>query len=472
MRARLCYLALVLLPLVAYWPTLATEYATPEDFVRLQLGADAPLAAQHGILHGALVEMSFLPVASVAQLALVRGLALVLVILTGIALWQMLERGGWSELDAGFVAGALALLPAAQLIVAWGAAWPAAVAGLLSLAGFAAAESELEQGGAKRVIALLGGVLLYFAAAMCHLSSATLALVPLAALGVVRPLRQAQETRRWFVRHAALLAVGLLAAWALERTMLAGAGVDDRTTFVQRLADLFLHALPEGGALFFAALTPVQRGLAAVLAIVLVGAVAFAARRQIAADARAGTVWRLVLPGALGLFALFVLLLPHWRGSYLNFWTLSGLAVVAAMGAWRGTGEQAARRRWWYFAGPGGVLALGLFVAGGQAHQHLAVPLGAEWTDLRTQVMRATFAGEMTVGLKVEAAASRSEGVPEAAFTAQLSRHALAAEHAFHAALRERFTAGLPKGVRITATTEPEAVAQATLVFDLTARDR
>jgi hypothetical protein len=127
MRARLCYLALVLLPLVAYWPTLATEYATPEDFVRLQLGAAAPLTAQHGILHGALVEMSFQPVDSVAQLVLVRGLALVLVMLTGIALWQMLERGGWSEFDAGFVAGGLVLLPAAQLIVAWGAAWPAAM---------------------------------------------------------------------------------------------------------------------------------------------------------------------------------------------------------------------------------------------------------------------------------------------------------------------------------------------------------
>lgn len=472
MRARLCYLALVLIPLVAYWPTMVTEYGTPEDFIRLQLGVDTPFAAQHGILHGALVEISFLLVSSVAQLVVIRALALVLVILTGIALWQMLERGGWSELDAAAIAAGVVLLPAAQLLVGWGAAWPAALAALLSLAGFAAAESELEQGGAKRFIAMFGGVLLYFAAAMCNLATATFALVPLAALGLVRPMRQVEETKRWFVRHAALLTAGIAVAWALERWMLADAGVDDRTTFLHRIADLFLYALPEGGALFFAATAPWQRGLAAAITLGVVFGVVQLVRRQAAADARVRGRWLLLFPGAIGLFALVVLLLPHWRGSYLNFWSLSGLALVALMGAWRGTGEQTARRKWWYFAAPAGGLVLGLFIAGGQTHQHLAVPLGREWGELRTQVLRANFAGELTVGLKVAADASRSDGVPEAGFTARMSQHASAAEYFFQTALRERFSSGLPKGVKVAATTAPEKVAQAKLVFDLTTHDR
>lgn len=468
MRTRLCYLALVLIPLVAYWPTLVTDYGTPEDFIRLQLGTDTPYAGQQGILHGALVEMSFLLVGDVAQLGFVRGLALGLVVLTGIALWQMLERGGWAEVDAAAVAAGLMLLPAAQLIVGWGAAWPAALAALLSLAGFAAAESELEQGGAKRFVAMFGGILLYFAAAMCNLSTATMALVPLAAIGFVRPLRRALETRRWFMQHVGLLATGIALAWVLERWMLADAGVDDRTTFLQRLSDLFLRALPEAGALFLAATGPLLRGVAALATVGVVVAVLTAVRRQVAADERAGAVWRLILPGTLVLFAGCVLLLPHWHGSHLNFWALSGLVLVAAMVAWRGVGEQSVRRRWWYYAGPGGVLALGLLIAGGQAHQYLAVPLGHEWSELRTEVMRATFAGETTVGLKLDDEAVRTEGVPEAGFTARIGGHAPAAEGIFQAALRERFKAGLPKGVTISIRTEPADLAQAKLVFDFT----
>lgn len=467
MRTRLCYLGLVLIPLFAYWPALFTEYGTPEDFVRLQLVADTPASGQQGILHSALVEMSFLPVDGVAQLVIVRVLALGLVILAGVALWQMLERGGWSDIDAGFIAAGLGLLPAAQLIVAWGAAWPAAMAALLALAGFAAAESELEQGGAKRFIAMFGAVLLYFAAAMCNLATATIALVPLAALGLVRPLRQLAETRRWFLRHAALLAAGLIGALLLERWMLADAGIDDHTTVVQRLADLFLHALPEGGALFFAASTTAQRGLAAVLTAAVAFGVVSLVRRAVAQDERTAGVWRLAVAGALAVFAAFALLMPHWRGSPLQFWTVSGLGLVAVAGAWRLICAQSPKRQWWHGAVLGGVIALGVFVAGGQAHQRLAVPLWAEWTSLRTQVMRAHFAGEMTVELKLPEAAVRTGQLPEAGFAPRVAADAAAAEAMFRAALRERFSAGLPKGVNITVRTQPRDGVAPTLVFDL-----
>jgi hypothetical protein len=467
MRTRLCYLALVLLPLVAYCPTLLTEYGTPEDFLRLRLGAEVTEGDRHGILHGELAEMSHLFAGGVAQLALIRAGALLLVVLTGLALWQMLERSGWTELDAAAVAAGMTLMPAAQIVVGWGTAWPVALAGLLSLAGFAAAESELEQGGAKRFIALAGGILLYFSAALCHLSSATLALVPLAAIGLVRPFRQETETRRWFTRHVALLATGLVGALVLERWLLVDLETSGGSTLAGRLGDFLLRALPEGGALFFAAEGTLQRLLALGVAVAVVFGVVAVVRRQNAQDERTAPIWRLAVLGPVGVFGLIVLFLPQWHGTPLQFWTLSGIALVAVVSAWRVVSERYRRRRWWYYAGLGGFALVGVFVAGGQAHQRIAVPLAEEWSQVRTLVLRANFRGDVVVELKLAPEVQRFPEMPPARFDVLVADHALAAEQMVRAAIAERFSAGLPKGVSVMVRTQPDETKPPTLRLDL-----
>lgn len=180
MRQRLCYLALLLVPLILHGPLVVAEYGTPADFVQLGAGNGGADGQVTGILSNALVDISYHWVGGVQAISLVRGLGLLLVVFCGLALWQILERGGWSEIDALALTLGVVALPSVSVLVGWSTAWPALLAALLSLAGFAAAESELEMGGTQRAVGLIGGGLLYLAAAMCDFPNAFFGLVPFA----------------------------------------------------------------------------------------------------------------------------------------------------------------------------------------------------------------------------------------------------------------------------------------------------
>lgn len=466
MRTRLCYLALVLVPLLAYGPLLLQGYGTPEDYLRLADGIDG---TQSGILHGALAELAFFAVKGVAELAWVRGLAVLFVILAGVALWQSLERGGWGELDALAVALGTVLLPSAQLAAGWASAWPAVLAALLSLAGFAAAESELEAGGTRRSVGLLGGVLLYFAAAMCFLPNAIMALVPLAALTFSRPLRLAGELGKWFRLHALLMLLGVFSAWLVERWMMTDAGIADRTGLAERLVSLFSVAVPSSWALFLVGETGAWRVAGAVLALGVLAGVIYAARRQVTADERVQAAWLLALLGSLAIFSLVVVLAPHWHAGYRTIWPLAGVAVVAVAAAVRGVGDRPGKKPVWHYAALGGLIAAGGFAAATQPLNHLAAPLADEWAALRGAVLRANFVGKSEVTLVVTPAAERA-AVAEPHFHVRIADHAPAAQTMFALALRERFPSGRPGGQDLpvrTVIARPEGTAER-LVFDLT----
>lgn len=456
MRTRLCYLALLLLPLCAYWPVLVHEFASPEDLLRLNapdvLAADGALK---GILHGALQDVAFHSVDSVFALAFLRGLSLLLVVLCGLALYQVTERGGWAEVDAAALAVSVMLLPAAQLYVAWAAAWPAVLAALLSLAAFAATESELELGGTRRFVGLIGGVLLYFGAAMCYLPNSTMGLVPLAALTLSRPLRLSAELKGWFGKHLAVMLAGLLVAGALERWLMDGAGVVDRTELVGRLESLLLFALPAGWAGFFVGEAGMRRAVCTILGVAVMGAMVVVARRSRQVDPRAGQAWGLALALSPAIFGLVALLAPNWHGGYRSLWPLGGIAVVGLLASVRGAGEQSGPRAVWRHALQGGVVLAGVLVAAIQVTTLLVKPLEREWSELRTAVMRAPLVGEVEVGLRLPSADVESVGVPEARFDARVARHPAAAMQMFNAALDDRFPSGLAKGTKVKASVLP-----------------
>jgi hypothetical protein len=464
MRTRLCYLALLILPLCAYWPVFTHEFGAPEDYLRMHapdvLAADG---AHKGIVHGALLDLAFVSVGSVPALALVRGLSLLLVVLCGVALWQTLERGGWSEIDATALSVCVMLLPTPQLLSAWASAWPAALAALLSLAAFAATESELELGGTRRFVGMLGGALLYFGAAMCYFPNAVMGLVPLAALTLARPLRLTDGIKKWFA-----MATGLLAACVLERVLMQGAGLVDRTQVIERLEKLVTFALPAGWGGFLVGETGPARVLCGVVGLIVVVALVAVARRDAKNDARTSVRWWLGFAATTGVFCVAVLLAPNWYGGYRSLWPLSGLAAVGLVSAVRGSGDQPGKRPVWHFVSLGGLVAIAVLAAGAQVFSLLVTPFEREWESLRTAVLRASVAGDVKVYLRLPAGGTAASEIPEARFDARVADSAAAAVGMFNAALDDRFPSGLPKGMRVHA----EVLAKDTppaggLVFEL-----
>lgn len=471
MRTRLCYLLLILLPLVVYWPTVFSEYGTPEDLLRLGLPTNEGEAlepAHKGILHDAFLNISFASVNSLGAIKWVRLLALFLIVLTSISVWQLLERSAWQEVDAAVAAACLALLPAAQLFTGWASAWPALIAGLLSIAGFAAIESELEAGGHKRFIGTAGGLLLYFAAAMCYLPSATMALVPLAGIALVKPFRQWSDTRRWFQMHAILLLVGLASAWVLTRWMMVDAGLAERTSFGERLAGIALHSLPGAWSTFIVGQEIITIIMGIVLGISVFVAIFRAARRQAQTDASAKSRWMYALLAPLAIFVLVALLLAtNWRATYLGSWSISGVVIVALIAALRVLLVHVPRKVRWHYTVMASVLFAGAVIAGTQAYGWIAQPLGAEWRQLRAAVMRSNFVQESEAVLILPDGAR--DHMPEADFGQRVGSVPAAARLLFAAALQERYPSGMPKGqtVNVQVVTEEPKAQFAGNVFSL-----
>lgn len=473
MRDRLCYLALVLLPLIVYSSALLHEFGTPGDFLHLETPGHPRVVADHageGILNGALLEISYGFVGQAGDLRYVRALCLLLLIFCGVALWQTLERAGWSEYDAAAAALGVMFLPAAQLAATWATLWPGVLSALLSLAGFAAVESELEQGGGRRFIAMLGGVLLYLSAALCYFPGVVMALVPLAAAALTRLPRMWPGTRKWFARHAGLLVAGVLVAWFIERAMREGAGLSDGSSLAQRLIDLVTLALPLALSPFLAATSLPTRVLCTVLALASAAALVFVIRRRAAIDARHGQIWRLTLGGTVLIFSLVLLLTPSWRFSYRSVWPLAGVVLIALLSGLRAMSEREGGRPFWHHGAMAGVAVAGALVAFGQVHRDMVVPLAAEWHGLGNAVLRANFSGESRVQVVVGSAALRAGAAPNAAFERRLADHAGAARQAVAAAVHSRYSAGLPKSVKLQFEALPAGATPApgALVFDLT----
>lgn len=476
MRTRLSCLAIVLIPIAVYASALWTEFGTPADFVLLDAGTGAragALQTADGILNGALLEISYGFVHGVAELAYLRGLSLLLLVLCGFALWQLLERAGWSDIDAAAAAVCVLLLPTAQIAVGWASAWPSMLAALLSLAGFAAVESELEIGGGRRFVAVLGGALLYGAAAMCYFPGALMGLVALTGVGLARLPRQWPETRKWFYSHVAVLVGGLAVALAIERAMWHGAGVVDASSWPQRIVELVTFALPLAWAPFVAAgswsarLLCSAAGLAALVAMFVLG------RRLARVDERVAGLWQLILPGVVALYGVVMVLIPGGAANYRALWPMAGVAVVALLAAVRVLTTQPGGRPIWHHGVVGAAVVVGAVVAFSQVQTAIVSPLSSEWRVVQEAVRRASVGSGAHFEVIIGRDADHSP-MPTGGFGESLTTHKPGARGAVEAAIRERFPTGLPKGVRfeITTNTRGSGAPQGAAVIDLMAMRR
>lgn len=450
MRTRLSYLAVIVIPLLVYGTVLLSEYGTPADLLHLGPAKERVTSDQaaDGILQSTMLDLSFGVAHDVADLRIVRGLGVMLLILCGVALWQVLSRGGWTELDAAAAAVCVVLLPTAQLAAAWATAWPGTLAALLSLAGFAAVESELERGGGGRVIAVFGGLMLYVGAAMCYFPSVLMALVPLTGVALARLPRIWAETRRWFWGHAAVLAAAVGLSWVIERSLQRGAGVAAASSLSERAVDLVAFALPAAWAPFVAADSSLLRVLVPVLAVATLTGLIFGVRALSALDPMHRQLWRLVMPVAVVFFAVVMLISPGSSGSYRALWPMAGVAVIGVLALVRGLSERAGQRAAWHHAAMAGIVALGAVAALGQVRGKLVEPLAEEWRAVDLAVTRAKFTPATQVQLVVPSTEVDSR-VPPAQFGARVAAYPAAAREAFEAAMRDRFPSGLPKGVKV-----------------------
>ena len=208
-------------PLAVYWQTVFQDYGFRDDYSLLREAHEEPFklfritTANGRPIYGAVLEASLRPLRFVGDLPWLRLLAVGLLAAVAVVLWRQLRRSGWSNLEAGAIGLGVALLPGAQITVGWAIAWPIALALLFAVVGFSVVETGVRRAGSVHVPSLLLGGSFYFLAGLTYQSSALFAVVPLAAVSLLRDDRERLGHFRWTALHLGTLLASLFAAFLL-----------------------------------------------------------------------------------------------------------------------------------------------------------------------------------------------------------------------------------------------------------------
>jgi hypothetical protein len=393
-----------------------------------------------------------------------------------LALWRQLYQSGWTEIEAAVVGLGVALLPAAQVVTSWAIAWPHALALLLALAGFSAVETELERGGLKRAIALVGGILIYTLAALVYQSNALFAVVPIVAVLLVRSGREPASDVRWTLMHLSSLFAGLLISFLLVKLLFAS-GIFQESGRMQFEADpltklgwFFWQPVPNALALY-ALRDDFHAGEIVFWTAVLItsGIIGWAFRSEVA---RSGSKPKLLLcVVAMPFLAHVVSLLAAERSiGYRTLFALSGLVLVLLVYSLRSLRVGGKIAAGVYQTGLIAIILLAAFSAHFNARRLFAQPQNLEWEIVRNAVMRVDFAKPASVYIITPTQEDRStERVFSDEFGALTSDSDWMPKEMFKAALHERFPGKLPPRAKYTVTVGrgvPEAKAY-DLVIDM-----
>ncbi len=466
-RTRICLAFLILAPLVIYWQTVFHDFGMRDDYSHLREAREEPsklvkFTASHGRpLYGALLETSYGALDGVDGLKWLRLTDVLLLTLLALALWRQLYQSGWTEIEAAVIGLGVVLLPAAQISAGWAINWPQVLALLLSVAGFSAIETELERGGLKRVVALLGGVMIYAISALIYQSNALFAVALIAAVLLVRSGRDRLPDTTWLVLHGAALLAGIAISYGLVH-MLFNAGVFHESSRLQfetnpftKLGWFFWQPLPNALALFDLR-DDFHTGeflfwLSALAVAVVIGFAYRAARTQ--ADEPTKKRWLICLT-VLPLLAHAVSLAAAERSAgYRVLFALSSLVLVMLIFSIRSLQLTGRLKPYLYYLALGLIVMAGIFAANRNTWTLLAEPQGNEWEMVLTPVMRATFKGPTKVYLISPALEDRSTAAVFADEFGSLSSDSdWALREMFHAAIRERYQGKLPKGFSYTVT--------------------
>lgn len=215
--------ALLLLPVVTYWPTVMHRFGFRDDYpllreAQLQPGKIfAVCAAQGRIFYGLILEATMAFAGGIDGLRWIRLFSAVGLGILGAVLFVLFVRMGWRKPFAALLASALVLMPPAQVVVSWATCAPQVVALLLATAAFAAANWVMATPEGTRVLRQLGtwllAVVLLGTAALTYQSNALFYLVLVGAHLVVRRNETLKVSLRWLIGHAITSGVGLAFAF-------------------------------------------------------------------------------------------------------------------------------------------------------------------------------------------------------------------------------------------------------------------
>ena len=465
-RTRICLYVLLLTPLAVYWQSIFQDYGLRDDYSHLRESREEPgkivkFTASHGRpLYGALLETTFGVTDDVNQLPWLRLATVCLLTLLGLALWRQLYQSGWTEIEAAAIGLGVTLLPAAQITASWAIAWPYALALLLSVAGFSAIETELERGGLKRFVALLGGCMIYALASLIYQSDALFAVIPIAAVLLARTGREPMSDAKWLSYHLGALLVGLGAAYFMVKGLFAN-GVFTESVRMQletnpltKIVWFFVDPLPNALALFalrddFNTGAAVFWGAVAVI-VILIGIGFRLAPPATGSASPKRWVWCLIV---LPVIAHGVSLAAAERSTaYRVLFPLSGLVLVYAIYSLRVLANARRVKPIAHYITLGLLAAGAAVVAHRQTFDLLAEPQGHEWDMMRTAVLRTNFSKAVKVYVITPTLDDRStDRVYGDEFGSLSSDSDWAPKEMFKAAVNERFPGSkLPKGGSFT----------------------
>jgi hypothetical protein len=480
-RTRICLYLLLITPFVVYWQTVFHDYGMRDDYSYLREARAEPskivkFTASHGRpLYGALLETSFAAAEDTAGLKWLRLATVVLLTLLGLALWRQLYQSGWAEIEAAVIGLGVVCLPAAQVAAGWAICWPQVLALLLAVAGFSAIETELERGGLKRWVALLGGIMIYCISGLIYQSNALFAVVPMAAVLLVRTERERVADRSWLLIHVASLLVGLALSYLLV-LMLFHSGIFHESARMQfetnpftKVLWFFWQPLPNALALYALRDTfnagAVYFWAAGLAVAAVIGYGYRMARAQTEGSAKKRWLICLLL---LPLLADGVSLVARERAiGYRVLFGLSGLVLVLLVFVVRTLRVTERIKLYAYYPLLALPVLIGVVTANRNAYDLIAEPQGNEWDLVRAPVMRAEFKGATKVYLITPTPDDRStERMFADEFGSLSSDSDWVPREMFKTAVRERFSNKLPTGFTYTVTLGRTAPAPG--AFDLT----
>lgn len=475
MRTRICYWLLVIVPFLVYAPTVFHTYGMRDDYAHMREAREEPgklvhfTASQGRPLYGAMLETTYEHMDSVDDLSWLRLTSVVLLIGLGIILWKQLDAAGWPEIDAAALGLGVTLLPATQMSAAWAIGWPWALSLILAVAGFSAVETELEKGGLKRVVGVVGGVFIYVLASLIYPSSTLFAVVPLAASALTKERRSKQELLRWGLLHVGVLLASLFVAYLLLRGLFA-AGIFNESTRMQvetnpftKLFWFLWQPLPNALALFTLRddfhtgeflFWPVAAGTVALITWVV-------RSDKVKNDETARLAWTLclgVLPWAA--HAISLIAAEHATG-YRTLAALSGLVLTVVIVCLRRLPLDKEIEPWAHYGGLAALLLLLAFSAWHNTTTLIARPQGREWKLVTDALTQTRFKPQTKIYLIDATPEDRStDRMHGDEFGSLTSQGDWAPAEIFKAAMHEHFPKGLPNGHTVAFAHGPKQPAE------------
>lgn len=384
---------LLFVPLFAYWPTTFHDFGLRDDYSNLREAHEEPGAvlkfcASHARpIYGLLLRATYGHTTSVQNLEWMRfGAALLLGVISLVS-FRSLRALGWSYGSGLCFALLVGLVPSAQVIASWAVGWPYAIAALLAVGGFFAAEGAIAAGNSTgRVLAQWGVACgLMVVSALIYQPSAMFYLVPVAAAFIAQRERSAAQSARWLAVHVGFVVASLALTYVLMSVLYAtGAFVKSpRIAFEQHWGtklDWFLgEIVPNALSIFVLNDNHLRdHGLyiacAGLVGLLLILGCLIEWRRH--GGAR-GLLWAVVLGGLPVLACVVSLVASERYATYRTIFAMTavlmlfGIASVDAL-----TAAMRASTRWLV----AGVLLLTAFLmAQHHAYALIAVPQGNEW---------------------------------------------------------------------------------------------